>query len=337
MLLSERVDDVLPDWAFFVRAVVDSTGLAPTASRESLVDDAALEHVREQLGAAIRRWVLELGLREPHRLAQFVAIHEVGLKSLVRHDEELARFITRWLTLETTHGTMRVGDLVERYPHVRYARTVDEFRQVAGISPSDEVLVNGGYLFDADLVRLLPDLHPGVTVEQVDVVGELDRLDPPPLDDRDAAVALEGRAGAVLAASGCSVIVRAIDRADLAALYVADPDVLRAIDRHRTKRVTGALWGGVLDRIDGATSSARDDDLSARLCLNWSNRVVRALVRVDDDAVFARTVQLLYIQALLAGHHPLSDADRAVMTTALADLVALSAGIAGDPLSFENH
>ncbi|MEZ7755693.1 HSP90 family protein [Microbacterium paraoxydans] len=335
MLLSERVDDVLPDWAFFVRAVVDSTGLAPTASRESLVEDTALEHVREQLGAGIRRWVLELGLREPHRLAQFVAVHEVGLKSLVRHDEELARFITRWLTVETTHGTLRIGELVERYPHVRYAQTVDEFRQVAGISPSDEVLVNGGYLYDADLIRLLPDIYPQVTVEKVDVTGELDRLDPPPLDDRDIAMALESRAGAVLAASDCSVVVRAIDRPELTGLYVADPEVLRTIDRGRTKGIASALWGGVLDRIDQTLSSARDDDLTARLCLNWSNRVVRALVRVEDDAVFARTVQLLYIQALLAGHHPLSDADRALMTSALSDLVSLSAGIEGDTLPFD--
>ncbi|MGJ0389110.1 HSP90 family protein [Microbacterium sp. CGR1] len=334
MLLGERVDDVLPEWAFFVRAVVDSTGLAPTASRESLVDDAALERVREQFGAGIRRWILELGLREPHRLAQFVAIHEVGLKSLVRHDEELARFITRWLTLETTHGTMRIGDLVERYPHVRFAPSVDEFRQVAGISPSSEVLVNGGYLYDADLVRMLPDLYPQITVELVDVTGELDRLDPPPLDDRDAAMALEARAGAVLTTSGCSVTVRSIDQPELAALYVADPDVLRKIDRGRTKGITGALWGGVLDRIDSTLSASRDDDLSARLCLNWSNRVVRALVRVQDDAVFARTVQLLYIQALLAGHHPLSDADRALMSTALADLVSLSAGVEEDSVPF---
>ncbi|WP_431071152.1 HSP90 family protein [Microbacterium phyllosphaerae] len=334
MLLGERIDDVLPEWAFFVRAVVDSTGLAPTASRESLVDDAALERVREQFGAGIRRWVLELGLREPHRLAQFVAIHEVGLKSLVRHDEELARFITRWLTLETTHGTMRIGDLVERYPHVRFAPSVDEFRQVAGISPSSEVLVNGGYLYDADLVRMLPDLYPQTTVELVDVTGELDRLDPPPLDDRDAAMALEARAGGVLTASGCSVMVRSIDQPELAALYVADPEVLRKIDRGRTKGITGSLWGGVLDRIDSTLSASRDDDLSARLCLNWSNRVVRALVRVQDDAVFARTVQLLYIQALLSGHHPLSDADRALMSTALADLVSLSAGIEEDSLPF---
>ncbi|MGF6822533.1 molecular chaperone HtpG [Microbacterium sp. ZKA21] len=332
MLLSERADDVLPDWAFFVRAVIDSTGLAPTASRESLVEDAALERVREQLGAGIRRWILELGLREPHRLAQFVAIHEVGLKSLVRHDEELAAFITRWLTVETTHGSIRIGDLVERFGHVRYAQTVDEFRQVAGISPSAEVLVNGGYLYDADLVRMLPELYPHVTVEKVDVTGELDRLDPPPLDDRAAAVELEERAGAVLAASDCAVVVRAIDRPELPGLYVADPEVLRSLDRHRTKGITGALWGGVLARIDDTLSAGRDDDLSARLCLNWSNRVVRSLTGVRDDAVFSRTVQLLYIQALLAGHHPLSDADRTLMTTALADLVSLSAGIDVDTI-----
>ncbi|MFJ2369529.1 HSP90 family protein [Microbacterium sp. NPDC087665] len=334
MLLSERASDVLPEWAFFVRAVIDSTGLAPTASRESLVEDAALERVREQLGAGIRRWILELGLREPHRLAQFVAIHELGLKSLVRHDEELAQFITRWLSVETSHGTMRIGDLVERYPHIRYAQSVDEFRQVAGISPASEVLVNGGYLYDADLIRMLPELHPEVTVEKVDVTSELDRLDPPPLDDRDAAVALEARASAVLAASGCSVVVRSIDRPALTGLYVADPEVLRAIDRGRTKGITGSLWGGVLDKIDQSFSASRDDDLSAKLCLNWSNRVVRALVRVHDDAVFARTLQLLYIQALLAGHHPLTDADRALMTTALSDLVSLSAGLEEDTLPF---
>ncbi|MGQ7311755.1 HSP90 family protein [Microbacterium arabinogalactanolyticum] len=335
MLLAERAPDVLPDWAFFVRAVVDSQTLSPTASRESLVEDAALEHVREQLGAGIRRWVLELGLTAPHLLTQFVAVHELGLKSLVRHDEELARFITRWLTVETTHGTIRLGDLVERYPHVRYARTVDEFRQVAGIIPASEVLVNGGYLYDADLIAALPELHPEVTVEQIDVSAELDRLDPPPLDDRDAAIALEDRASAVLAASGCAVVVRSIDRADLTGLYVADPAVLRAIDRRRTKGVTGGLWGGVLSRIDDAVGAARDDDLSARLCLNWANRVVRTLAGVADEAVFARTVQLLYIQALLAGHHPLSDADRTLMTTALSDLVSLSAGIGDDDFPFE--
>ena len=50
----------------------------------------------------------------------------------------------------------------------------------------------------------------------------------------------------------------------------------RAIDRSRTRNITGALWGGVLDRIDDARPASHDE-LTARLCLNWSNRVVQAL------------------------------------------------------------
>jgi molecular chaperone HtpG len=202
MLLTERADDILPDWAFFARAVIDSEGLHPTASRESLVDDDALEQTRRELGDGIRRWILELALHDPVRLAQFVAIHEVALKSLVRHDDELARFIVRWLSVETTQGRLRIEELVRRYPHVRYTETVDEFRQVASVADTSGVLVDGGYVYDADLVRLLPRLFLEITVERVDVVDEIDRLDLPRstiatrrLLERRAAAALVGCRG----------------------------------------------------------------------------------------------------------------------------------------------
>lgn len=323
MLLAERVDDLLPDWAFFVRAVIDTSGLNPTASREAIVEDEALEHTREQLGAAIRRWVLDLGLTQPHRLAHFVAIHDVALKSIVLHDAELAGFIVPWLTVETTIGRQRIGELVERSPHLRYAETIDEYRQVASITDERRPLVNGGYLYDAELVRLLPSLYPQLTIERVDVVGELDRLDPPPLDDRAAALALEARASAALADLDCAAVVRSIDEPSLPAVYVADPAVLRSIERRRMRGQVGGMWGGVLDRAASAVDGDErdgDDDARARLCLNWSNRVVRRLSETAEP-VFAHTVQLLYVQALLAGQRPLREQDRAIMTTALADLV----------------
>ncbi len=336
MLLSERADDILPDWSFFVRAVIDSSGLSPTASRESLVEDAALAHAREELGSAVRRWVLELGLREPHRLAQFVAVHELGLKALVGHDDELARFIVRWLGVETTQGPLRIDDLVARTEHIRFAATIDEFRQIAGITRPQEVLVNGGYTYDTELIRMLPELYPQVTVEQVSVVKELDLLDAPPLEDRTTTMALESRAQAVLTSAACSVVVRSIDRPGLASLYVADPEVLRSIDRKRTKGFANPFWEGVLSRIDDVDFVDRDDDRRARLCLNWSNPVVRALARLHDEAVFTRTVQLLYVQALLTGHHVLTDEDRALMSAALADLVTLSAGLEIETSPFDD-
>ena len=334
MLLGERVDGVMPEWAFFARVVVDSTGLNPTASRESLMDDAELEHTRAALGAALRRWIMQLALSQPHRLATFVAIHEVALKSLVLHDDELAQFITRWLSVTTSAGRMTIDALVHRFTHLRYAETLDEFRQLASFALPDAPVVNGGYLYDADLVRRLPELFEGVTVERVNVVDELDLLDSPPLDDAALIAEVERRATASLAQVDCSVVVRVINQADLPAIYVSDPEVLRSADRRRAQGVSKGLWGGVMGRVDGFAAKARDDvgqpAAASRLCLNWSNRVVRMLGTLDDEAVFARSLQVLYVQALLAGHHPFTAADRELMTSALSDLITLSVGLGPD-------
>jgi molecular chaperone HtpG len=338
MLLSERVDDLLPDWAFFVRATVDSTGLSPTASRESLVADEQLEYTREQLGAVLRRWVMQLGITQPHRLGEFVSIHSIALKSLVLHDDELARFITRWLPVETSLGIMSVDELVRDHPAVRYAESLDEFRQIAGIARPDNPVVNGGYVYDSEIMRILPSLFDGVTVERVNVVTELDDLATPPLADRALTNSLEERASAALASVGCAVVVRTIDQPDLSGVYVADPEVLRSMDRSRARGVSGGTWGGVMGKVEDFSSRARaasaQPDAAARLCLNWSNRVVRMLATLGDDTVFDRSVHVLYVQALLAGHRPLSTADRALMTNAMTDLIQLSVGL-GDTIPEE--
>jgi len=338
MLLSERVDDLLPEWAFFVRVTVDSTGLSPTASRESLVADEQLEYTREQLGAALRRWVMQLGIAAPHRLGEFVSIHSISLKSLVLHDDELARFITRWLPIETSLGIMSIDDLVRSHPAVRYAETLDEFRQIASFARPENPVVNGGYVFDSEIMRLLPSIFDGVTVERVNVVTELDDLAEPPLADRALTVSLEERASAALASVGCAVVVRSIDQPDLPGVYVADPEVLRSIDRSRARGISGGAWGGVMGSVQDFTAASRAasnlPEAAARLCLNWSNRVVRMLASLTDDAVFDRSVHVLYVQALLAGHRPLSPADRALMTTAMTDLIQLSVGL-GDSIPEE--
>lgn len=332
MLLTERADDLLPDWAFFVRAVVDSAGLHPTASREALVDDDALEQTRTELGDAVRRWILDLALSDPLRLAQFVAVHEVALKSLVRYDDELARFIVPWLSVETNAGRLRVDELVRRSSPVRYAGTVEAFRQVVSVAPTGTTLVNGGYLYDDELIRLLPEVFPDVRVEAVDVLDEIDRLAPPPLDERARVVSLENRARAAL--TTVDVVARSFERPEAAALFVADPAVLRVLDRGRARSAGGALWAGVLDRAETAGARGRDekqDAPSSRLCLNWTNPTVQRLAHAPDGRAFAAGVQVLYVQALLAGHHPLGVADRALMSSALADLVDLAADASPHP------
>ena len=336
MLLSESVDGLVPDWAFFVRVVLNSTALTPTASRESLVDDDILGHTRTAIGAVLRQWVLELAARHPGQLNDFVQIHSLALKALVIHDEELAKFITPWLSVETTLGRMTLENLTRGRTHLRYAETVDEFRQIASIASPDRPVINGGYIHDTQIAQLLPTIVDGLTVDRVSVLDELDFLEVPPLEARSIVAQLEDRASAVLADASCSVVVRGVAAVEVTGLYLADPEVLRSIDRRAAREISKpGLWKEVLGKIDAfAEERLTNEDTNkamARLCLNWNNPVVTTLATLKDDAVFSRTVELLYVQALLTSQRPLTVHDRAMMTNSLSDLIAMSVAL-GDNL-----
>ncbi|MGW9112045.1 HSP90 family protein [Microbacterium sp. NPDC055683] len=331
MLVGEHLDGMLPDWAFFVRCVIDTTGLSPTASREGFVEDSALEHTREQLGAAIRSWILTQATTRPWRFQEFLSVHQLALKAMAVHDDELARIVIPWLTVETSAGDMRVSELTRRYDAVRYAETVDEFRQIAAVVPADAPVVNAGYSYDAALLRRLPDLL-DVPVARVTVSELLDELTPPPLADRARAVALEERATAALAEVGCTVSARGFSPAELPALCVVDPEVVRRIERDAAReQASGGIWGDVLGDVSALIEARRRDEgreaASVRLCVNWANPLVQRLAGLADDLVFDRTAKLLYVQALLASHRPLAAADRRMLTSAMTDMVTLSVGI----------
>ncbi|GAB3267357.1 HSP90 family protein [Kineosporia babensis] len=337
MLLSERVDDLLPEWAFFARCVVDTTGLRPTASRESLIQDDALEETRAELGAALRRWVATMANRDPVRLSTFLGVHHLALRALVLHDDELAAFIVPWLPIETSNGQTTYRELLRRGEPLRFAETVDEFRQIAAIARPDAPVINGGYVYDSDILRRLPDLIPGTVVETVTITDELASLDVPALAERPAAQRLQARAEAALKDLDCTVLVRSFAPDTLPALHIADAGVLRRLQRQRAKEAGSGMWASILQRIDDAQDASNTSDgetqavgAAGQLCLNWRNRLVRALAESEDELLLARTVRVVHVQALLAAHRPLRAVERASLTDALTDIVHLSAGLGAD-------
>lgn len=332
MLLGEDMSELLPDWAYFVRCVINTDGLRPTASREQLVADEALEYTREELGKALRRWIVQQATTRPGRFERFVAVHHLGLKSMAVHDDDLAAAVLPWLTVETSAGRLTVRDYLEQSRHVRYVATVDEFRQIAAVVSADQPVINGGYTYESDLLRRLPHLIADVTVEQVRAGSILDELAPPPLDDRDRTSALERRAAAVLSDLGCDALVRSFRPDDVTALYVADSAAIRRIERAEIRDSAPPVWADVLggvDEIMTGKAALAPRSATAQLCLNWLNPMVRQLSKVDDQLIFDRSIRLVYIQSLLAGHRPLSRNDRTVMTTAMSDLIQLSVGVTG--------
>ncbi|MEV6526110.1 hypothetical protein AB0M43_29630 [Longispora sp. NPDC051575] len=215
LLLEDDGADLLPEWAFFARCVLDA-GALPADRAEA----------RTQLGQTLRSWLLLLSARQPRRLTQFVNTHHLALKIHAAQDPELARIITRWLPFETSAGRLTLTELLGRTRHVRYATTRDVFRQLAPIAGRNTPFVNAGHLHDVKLLEQLPELYDDVTVERVEVSDIMADLDDPPLSDRVAQLRLRKVADSALAATGCATVVKSFEPASLPVLYLGDPATL---------------------------------------------------------------------------------------------------------------
>ncbi|MCP2263881.1 molecular chaperone HtpG [Promicromonospora thailandica] len=316
MLLTDRAETLLPDWAFFVRCVLDTDALRPTASREQLYEDETLAAVRDALGDRVREWLAQLATTSPERLRRFLAVHHLGVKALALHDEDVLRTMLPWLPFETSEGELTLDDLVRRHRTVHFTRTVDEFRQVSAVAAAQGMaVVNGGYTYDAALVEALPLVRPGVAVEELDasvVTAHLDHVDPA------AELALApflATARARLDPLDCDVVVRAFQPASLAAVHLDDRSTRHERARAEAESEADDLWAGIL-------GSLRDEAPRARLVLNHLNPLVRRVAGLPGPDLTGVAVEALYGQALLQARRPLRPADQALVNRAFGELLA---------------
>ncbi|SDY42472.1 molecular chaperone HtpG [Micromonospora pattaloongensis] len=321
MLLSEGVEGLLPEWAFFVRCVVDTSELRPTASREALYEDSLLEQVRETLGDSLRGWLSRLGRSDSRRLAEFLRIHHLGVKALAVHDDEMLRLVDQWWPFETNMGPLTLAEFRDRYGVVRYSRSVDEFRQVAAVAAAQGIaVVNAGYVYDAELVARLSDVDASATTQVLSSTDLATQLEP-----LDSAVELSVRPFLTLAQRtldrlGVEVLLRAFDPASLPALYLLDNDTALRVDLRRGQEQVDDVWASIL-----GTFTADHDD-RPQLVLNYRNPLVRQAVGIGDEELVVLAVEGLYVQALLLGHQPLRPADTAALNQSFLGLLTHAMG-----------
>jgi molecular chaperone HtpG len=316
MLLAESVDALLPDWAFFVRCVVDATELRPTASREALYEDDLLEATRQALGDQLRDWLMELSTSDPVRLAEFLAVHGVGVKALAVHDLDMLRLVDQWLPVETNVGPVTLAEFRRRFAEVRYTPSVEEFRQLAAVTAAQGVgLVNGGYTYHTEIVERLPELDPSIRVTKLVAADLITHLEPVGPDLELALRPFLSAAQAALDPLDCEVVVRSFDPPSLAALYLVDRDATHRGQLRAARKVAGDLWAEVLDALDGGGSDR------PQLVVNHRSPLLRRISAVADPRLVTTAVQAVYVQALLLGQHPLRPVDSALLNRSFAGLL----------------
>jgi molecular chaperone HtpG len=157
-----------------------------------------------------------------------------------------------------------------------------------------------------------------VGVEVVDAEGLAQAFDELTLDEQQRVHDLLEAAEAALRPFKCAADVKKFLPKELPAMYTADREgrFLRSLEQ--SKEIANPLWASVLNSV---ARRERHSAPHAQLCFNYHNPLIRRLATVSDQPLLARSVQMLYIQALLLGHHPLSSKEMALLNDGLLALI----------------
>ena len=314
MLLSEQTEGLLPDWAFFVKCVVNANDLRPTASREAFYEDETLAETRAALGRQLRQHLLEMAELNPSQLRLLIQLHFLSFKALAVDDDEFFQIFMKWLPFETNMGTTTLTEYIDEHKVIRFVADMDQFKQIAAIANAQSVcVINAGYVYDLQLVLKVQSLMRSVRLSEVNADSLLLSFKFLTIGEQSEVADFLTRAAELLVPLKCTVEIRSFHPSGLPALYSAGSSALFKRSLDETKELVDGFWSSVLDDM----ASGMQLETLPRLCFNFSNPVVYKVARMSDEKLLRYSIQLLYVQAVMLSHRPLNVKELALFNEAL--------------------
>lgn len=310
MLVSEKAENILPDWAFFVKCLVWTDELQPTASREHFYENERLEEVRNELGDAIRSELMRMADYDPDRLKLIIGQHALSMKALAAEDTHFLGIIHRWLPFESTYGQKELGELLREGKKIYYTLTLDEYRQITHVAAAQSLLVvNGGYIYDAELLALLPQVVTDADTERLlpeDVSLSFTDLSP---EERRQYYEATAIADTALQPFRCQVQLKHFRPKELPALYTLSKESADFRSLEAAKEVSTDVLGSVLSSLGTTYRNAA----YSTLYFNLDNPLVSRVFSAGNQAMLQQAVEMLYVNALMIGHYPMSRQELGLM------------------------
>lgn len=318
MLLSEKAEKILPDWAFFVTCTLNVNQVRPTASREAFYDDPLLHVVQKDFGDCIKRYLVRLSQSNPSLLEQIIRIHYTSLKLLAIEDDELYALFIDWLPFETSLGTLKMKEIRKLSSTISYTPSLDEFRQIHQVAKAQSFcVVNGAYAYDTELIQKVPKIFPEVKVQRVDPTSFTHQFDDLSLAEREQVFEFIRLANVVLQPFQCAAEVKKFEPIDLPALYTTNEEGLFLRTAEHTQEKSNTLFASIIQQM----TSQQFHSALAKLCFNFDNPLIQKAIRSRNPELNRLIIELLYVQSLLLGHYPLKKQELELMNQGLIRLI----------------
>jgi len=323
MLLTENGEGILPDWAIFVRCIINAKDLRPTASREGFYLDDDLREVKAELGECIASYLKAMAKRNKEGFRQFMDIHELAVRSMANADDELFHLFIDELTFVTTKGEMTGLELRLSNEPLRFCG-MREYRQLSQIFVSQgQLLINCGYVYSQDLLKRMGDCF-GLDVQSVDSYDVEELLHEVNLEEAELAVPFLRAAEKALAEYDCAVEMKQFIPANLPAFYYLDQNALLCRDIAQAMDTGNDVFVGML----GNFMQEFEDKKASTIYFNMRNPLIRKLVKKSDEASLKDIIVIIYVQTLLIGGFTLRNNELGIMNNKL--LALLEGGLCDD-------
>ena len=318
MLLSETAEGLLPDWAFFVKGIINVKKLCPTASRESFYEDENLLTARNELGGKLRDYLLELAKSNPTKLRKLISIHYISIKALAVEDDDFYQMFIDWMPFETTNGYMSLGEYKKQNERILFIQNRDQFRQISQVALAQGLsVINASFVYDAELLEKHYQIFRHTPIEEVTPASFTQTFTNLTLDEQEETANFLRAADEVLKSFKCLADIRKFSPNELPAIYLVDEEANFRRSIEQTKNIVDDLWASVLDGID--LPNAGGD--FAQLCFNFSNPLIKKIAFKQDLYLIKLSVKILYVQSLMMSHRPLNNEEMKMMNESMLELL----------------
>lgn len=316
MYLSDQAKNLLPEWTSFVRCVINSNALQPTASREALMNNAVLQETKKELTQCFKDYLKLLSMTNLHLLEKIISIHHMFIKSLAASDAEIINLFEDYLPFETNRGTLSFGDIKENFSQIYYTPSLDDFRQIRRIAGSQKKLViNAAYSYETELIEKIKQNNSVLFIEKIypnDILEEFEEAE----DTNQTIENFIFKADKVLKKNYCKAEVKRFDPKDTTAIYIADEKALASKNINNLSQ-TNNPFAATLKHFK------QQEDNMPVLCFNQQNDLVEKLLNIDDEELFEALVNVLYVQALMLGGYMINKKEMDTFNNALYQFVVL--------------
>ncbi len=314
MFLSNNVANLLPEWVFFAKCIINATGLRPTASRESFFEDEVLKKTREQLGKSIIDYFYSLKTNNPDLLNTIINRHHTAMKLAAISNDDFFENIYSFIPFETNFGQKTIQDLLDAGHTIKYITDTDEFRKISGVALNQSIeVVNAGYVYETEFFEKLTELFPDYEVQEFNAEELIQELKELELEQRDEVFHFLQEANKALKDFKCISEMRYFLPENLSAIYFKNDEMDFIRKTEKSKDVADALWGGILNNITGDEI----ENAVARICFNYNSPVVKKAIFLPKGDILIVLIKMLYVQALLTGRHPLHMKEMNILTGGL--------------------